>query len=90
MRISSLLYLIVFLSSFGFYFYYIEDLLVEMWQKFLAFMILLSLLQFSKSKAELHFEFLNKRMNKELSVWIVIGIFSGIMIFGMLLSYEGL
>lgn len=83
MRISSLLYLIVFLLSFGFYYYYIEAFLVEIWQRFLGFMILLYLLRFSKRKAELHFEFLNKRINKELSVWIVIGLFSGVIIFGM-------
>jgi ACR3 family arsenite efflux pump ArsB len=83
MRLSTLLYLIVFSLTFGFYFYSIEPLINYVWQRFLIFILLLFTLKFLVRKLELNFKFLNKRIDNHLSVWIVIGLLSTIIVIGM-------
>jgi drug/metabolite transporter (DMT)-like permease len=83
MRLSSLLYLVVLSLTFGIYFYSIEPLLNHVWQRFLVFMLLFSALNFLVRKLELHFKLLNKRIDNHLSVWIVIGLLSTIIVIGM-------
>lgn len=83
MRRSTFLFLVIFLVTFGIYFYYIEPLLDSIWQRFLVFMLLLYLLHFIKGKVEQHIDFLKKRMDKHASVWLVIGLFSVVMIVRM-------
>ncbi|MBP1942656.1 drug/metabolite transporter (DMT)-like permease [Bacillus luteolus] len=83
MRMSTLLYLVVFSLTFGFYFFTIEPLINYVWQRFLIFMLLLISLNFLVRKLELHFKFLNKRIDNHLSVWIVIGLLSTIIVIGM-------
>lgn len=82
MRRSTFLLLLLTLLTFGIYFYYFEPLLNSIWQRFIVFMVIIYLLHFIRGKVELHIDFLKKRMDKHASVWLVIGLFSLIIIVG--------
>lgn len=83
MRIYTLLSLVVLIITYGVYFYSVEPLIDHVWQRFLIFILIFIVLNFLGRKLESHVKFLNKRMGKHLSVWIVIGLFSAIFIIGM-------
>ncbi|RXJ04471.1 hypothetical protein DS745_03545 [Anaerobacillus alkaliphilus] len=74
MKISTLLYLIIFLLSIGFYNQALEPVIGDRSLKIFSFIVILYILDFVKKKLEIRFEFLTKRLDKQLSVWIVIGV----------------
>lgn len=82
MRRSTFLLLLISLLTWGIYFYYFEPLLDFIWQRFIVFMGIIYLLHFIRVKVELHIDFLKKRMDNHVSVWLVIGLFSLIIIVG--------
>lgn len=84
MRISTLIFLVVSIISFVFYLNYLEPIIDQREHKLLIFSLFILFLRMSKRKVELYFEGLNYRLDKQLSVWIVIGLFSSMIIIGML------
>lgn len=72
MRIFSLIHLSAAMIAFGIYFYYIEPLLNEnMWLKIFIFVLVLLTLNYFSKRLEGCFKFLDKRIDNQLSVWIV-------------------
>lgn len=84
MRKSTLIFLIASLLSFVFYLNYLEPTIEQTWHEVLIFTLFIMFFRFLKRKAELYFEGLNNRLDKQLSVWIVIGLFSFLFIMEML------
>ncbi|WP_391203319.1 hypothetical protein [Psychrobacillus sp. L4] len=75
MKIFSLVQLFTAFIAFGIYYYFIEpEINDNRWIKFLIFgLVWFSLSYFSK-KFEGSFKFLDKRIDSQLSVWIVLGL----------------
>ncbi|MED3573809.1 hypothetical protein [Cytobacillus praedii] len=72
MRIFSLIQLSAAMIVFGIYFYFIEPLLNEnMWLKLFIFVLVLLTLNYFSKMLEGRFKFLDKRIDNQLSVWIV-------------------
>ncbi|QFF99951.1 hypothetical protein PB01_14590 [Psychrobacillus glaciei] len=75
MKIFSLIQLFTAFFAFGIYYYFIEyEINDNRWIKFLIFgLVWFSLSYFSK-KFEGSFKFFDKRIDSQLSVWIVLGL----------------
>lgn len=72
MRIFSLIQLSAAMIAFGIYFYFIEPLLNDkMWLKLFIFVLVLLTLNYFSKRLEGRFKFLDKRIDNQLSVWIV-------------------
>lgn len=86
MRIFSFIQLSAAIIAFGIYFYFIEPLLIEnIWLKLFIFVLVLFAISYFFRWLEGRFKFLDKRIDKQLSVWIatliiLISIFIGIFI----------
>lgn len=61
--------------AFGIYFYYIEPVIKEnVWFNFLIFALVFFTLSYFSKRFAGHFKFLDKRIDNQLSVWVVIGL----------------
>lgn len=77
MRIYSLLQLLLILIAFGTFYFFIEPMLSDnLVIKFLVFSMIWYTLTYIFRKAEGHFAFLDKRLDKDNSIWIVIVLIS--------------
>lgn len=75
MRRSSLVSLIITMSVFGFYFLAIDPLLANnRWAAFIMYMLMFLTLRILHEKLQGRFEYLDKRMDAQSSVWLVIAI----------------
>lgn len=75
MRRSSLVSLESILVLFGIFFLYIDPLLADnRWTAFIVYMLMFVSLRFLDEKLQDRYEYLNKRMEAQTSVWFVIAI----------------
>lgn len=75
MRIFSLIQLLTAMITFGIYFYFIEPVIKEnVGFKFLIFALVFFTLSYFSKRFEGLFKILDKRIDNQISVWIVIGL----------------
>lgn len=75
MRRSSLVSLIVSLIALGFYFLVIDPMFVDnRWAAFIASILIAASCNLLHRKLEGRFAYLDKRIDMQLSVWIVFGL----------------
>lgn len=80
MRIFSLIQLLLNLMVFGIYYYVIDPLFTDnILPKLLIFTLIWSSLNYFSKKLEGRFIFLEKRIDKQLSLMIVFGLFFGLL-----------
>ena len=83
LRISSLIELLATMIAFGIFFYFIEPMLAgSLVFKFLVFALILITLRFLSNKLDGYFEFWDRRIDKQLSIWIVIGLIFAFLFIG--------
>ncbi|AST90828.1 hypothetical protein [Sutcliffiella cohnii] len=84
MKLSKLLYLIVFLIYIYIILGVVEPLVGNKWITYSIFAVGLFLLSFIIDKAEVHVKALQKRIDPQLSVLIVFGIFGTLFVIQLL------
>lgn len=77
--------LLAILIVFGSYFYFIDPMIQEsIGLKFLIFMLVYMTLHILFKKFDGRFEFFERRIDKQLSVWIVAGLVIIVLVMGVL------
>lgn len=75
LRLFSLLRLVIGLVAFGVFFYFVDSIIsVNLGVKLLLFLLFVSALSYLTRGLEGRFAFLNKRIDPQVSVWIVFAI----------------